>query len=169
MGSAHRIWSLLALVALLTVAVGAPGCGDDGPHLTKAQFLKQGNAICAQAEADQVRLANGHEKALAEHVEVTPVLAVFVPPMEKELRRLKALDPPQGDEEEIRAILAAIGWGINETKSDFLDLYVKAKDPFRRAAKLASEYGLEVCAGSSYAVIKPAPSLEAYGEGEPAG
>jgi hypothetical protein len=163
MGSAHRTRPLLALVTLL-VAVGAPGCGggDSGPHLTKAQFLKRGNAICAQAKAEQVRRAHGHEKALVNSPQVNDVLPVFLPPMQKELRRLEALNPPQGDEKKIQEMLKWIAWGVKDANSDFLDLYAKRSDPFVRANKEAREYGLDVCAGSSHAVIKPINRFSAY-------
>ncbi len=162
MKSAHRTRLMLNAMALLVIAMGAVGCGDDGPHLTKAQFLKRGNAICAQAKAEQVRRASGHEKALVNSPQVNDVLPIFLPPMQKELRRLEALNPPQGDEEKIEAMLKWIKWGIKDANSDFLDLYAKRSDPFRRADKEARAYGLDVCAGSSHAVIKPINLYSAY-------
>lgn len=87
--------------------------------------------------------------------QVNDVLPVFLPPMQKELRRLKALDPPGGDEAKIQVMIEKFEWGLKDAKSDFLDLYVKKADPFRRGNKLAQEYGLDACAGSSHAVIKP--------------
>ena len=81
--------------------------------------------------------------------------AVFVPPMEKELRRLKSLNPPQDDEKEVREILRTIQAGVDDAKADYLDLFVRETDPFAEANELARKYGLHACAESSHAVIKP--------------
>lgn len=156
---------LLGLMALLLVAIGAAGCGGEEHHLTKAQFLKRGNAICVQAKAEQVKLAKGHEKVLLGNPQVSDVLPIFLPPMQKELRRLEALDPPQGDQERVQAILDGIEWGVKDAKSDFLDLYVKRADPFVRSDEKARKYGLDACAVSSHAVIKPIYRVS-YGVGK---
>lgn len=149
---------IVFLLAVLTVAASLAslvGCGDSQERLTKAQFIKGGDAICEQAGAEQAKLA-GHYK----QKEVAPgyfevVTAVFVPPMEKELRQLKALSPPQADEKKVRVILKGIESGVKDAKADYLDLFVKETDPFAEANELARKYGLQACAESSYAVIRP--------------
>ena len=81
--------------------------------------------------------------------------AVFVAPMEKELRRLRALNPPQADKKKIREILIGTEIGIKDARGDYLDIFYKETDPFRRADELAGRYGFNACAESSHAVIKP--------------
>jgi hypothetical protein len=149
--SGARALSLGGLVALLC----ACGCGGGESHLTRAQFARQANAICRQAAADQAKLAGRYEKSQIAPGQYGPVTEVFVPPMAKELRRLRALDSPPADEARIRAILRAIESGVKDAKFDYLDLFVKETDPFAQANKLARKYGLEACAESSHAVIKP--------------
>jgi hypothetical protein len=75
--------------------------------------------------------------------------------MERELRRLKALNPPEADEARVRAIRAGIESGIKDAKADYLDLFVKETDPFAEANELARRYGFKACAESSHAVIQP--------------
>jgi hypothetical protein len=144
--------AVLGVAASLTLLIG---CGGNEARLTKAQFLKQGNAICRQAGAEQAELAGHYEKGQVAPGEFEVVTAVFVPPMEKELRRLKVLTPPQGDEKQVRAILKGIEKGVKDAKFDYLDLFVKQTDPFVQANGQARNYGLDICAGSSHAVIKP--------------
>src|SRR4051812_4750549 len=130
------------LVALFLAAICATGCGSDEERLTKSQFLKRGNAICAQAEAEQVRLASRYQKGQLGPGEQQSVLAVFVPPMDEELRRLENLKPPQNGENKIELILVALRNGIEDAKADYLDLFVKQTDPFVDAAEPAHNYGL---------------------------
>jgi hypothetical protein len=143
---------LLATTMLVALMLSFGGCGSES-RLTKAQFIQRSDAICKQAAADQVRLAAQHKgEVVSGNFEA--VTAVFVPPMERELRRLKALSPPQGDEAKVRAILKGIESGVKDAKADYLDLFVKETDPFTEADALARKYGFKTCAESSHAVIK---------------
>lgn len=82
-------------------------------------------------------------------------MAFFVPPLKKEVRRLEALEPPQGTKGEILMVLNAIESGLYDVKVDYVDLYFKETDPFREANRLALKSGLDACAETSHAVIKP--------------
>jgi hypothetical protein len=155
MTSKRPITSLLAVLGAASLLSLLIGCGGNEEQLTKAQFLKQGNAICKQAGAEQAELASHYKKGQVAPGEFGVVTAVFVPPMEKELRRLKALAPPQDDEKQVQAILKGIEKGIKDAKFDYLDLFVKQTDPFVQANEQAQKYGLDICAGSSHAVITP--------------
>ena len=147
----------IAFLLGASISFSLVGCGGSEDQLTKAQFLRQGNAICRQAGAEQMELAGHYKKGQVAPGEYEAVTAVFLPPMEKELRRLAALSPPQGDEKEVRAILKAIESGVDDAKADYLDLFVKQTDPFAEANELARKYGFHACAESSHAVVKPHP------------
>lgn len=144
---------LVAAVAILLSSL--IGCGGGEEQLTKAQLLKQGDAVCGQAMAEQMELAGHYKKGQVAPGEFEAVTSVFVPPMEKELRRLEALNPPQGEEKEFRAILRGIESGVEDAKADYLDLFFRETDPFAEANELARKYGFHACAKSSHAVIKP--------------
>jgi hypothetical protein len=77
------------------------------------------------------------------------------PALEKELRKLRALEPPRGDEAKIRRILEQMQKGIGDAKYDPIDLVYTWSNPFSGARGLAKRYGLTVCAFSSQAVIRP--------------
>jgi len=155
MTARRPIISLLAVLGAATSLSSLIGCGGNEEQLTKAQFLKQGDAICRRAEAEQAGLASHYKKGQVAPGHFEVVTAVFVPPMEKELRRLKALSPPQKDEQQVRAVLEGIEKGVKDAKFDYLDLFLKQTDPFAKANELARKYGFHVCAESSHAVIKP--------------
>ena len=82
------------LLAVAAVALVASGCGSKDERLTKEEFVKQANAICANYEQRvQKRMAGippGDEKQLASSIEkVLPVIREG----NDELRSLK---PPEG-------------------------------------------------------------------------
>jgi hypothetical protein len=82
------------LLAVAAVALVAGGCGSKGKRLSKAEFVKRANAICAKYEQRvQSRMAGitaGDEKQLASSIEkVLPVIREG----NDELRSLK---PPEG-------------------------------------------------------------------------
>jgi len=146
------------LLAAFTAAASLSsltGCGGGEEGLTKAQFIRQGDAICKQAGAEQVALAAHYKKKEIAPGHFKAVTGIVVPPMEKELRRLRALSPPQGDEKKVRAILEEIESGVHDVQHDYLDVFYEENDPFAEANELARKYGFHACAESSHAVIKP--------------
>lgn len=156
------------LLLLILCAASAAGCGGgeesqqtkalvrgEKSRLTKAQLVKKAQAICKRAATEQVQLASHYGKNVVVAGNLEVVTAVFVPPMAKELRRLRALNPPQADAEDVKAIVRAVGRGVEDAKIDYLDLFFKRSDPFAQADALARRYGLTACAGSSHAVIRP--------------
>jgi hypothetical protein len=150
-----RLGKILAPLAIIVILLAAPGCGSEESALTKPQFIQQGDAVCRRAAAEQARLASHYKKGEVAAGNFEVVTTVFVPPMSRELRRLKALSPPQADAARIRRILKALESGLEDAKTDYLDLFVKETDPFAKANELAQRYGLNACAKSSQAVIKP--------------
>jgi hypothetical protein len=145
----------LAAAGCVALAFSIGGCGDDDSRLTKAQFIQHADAICRRAAAAQAEIASRYKKGEVAPDNFEAVTAVFVPPMEKEVRKLSALHPPQADEETVRAILEGFESGVEDAKVDYLDLFLKEADPFAKANDLARTYGFRACAESSHAVIKP--------------
>lgn len=157
-----------ALFGMLLSLVWLAGCGggSEGP-LSKAEFIERGNAICGRAATEQRALAppatvNSQPPANRSSY-VEPVL---VKSIEKELRRLKAIDLPPGDKKKIKAIFKEIEKGIKDAELDPLDPLVNATDPFRKANRLARAYGLKACAESSHAVIRPGTFAQLYETGK---
>jgi hypothetical protein len=155
---------LVALLGMGLLPAWLAGCGGggDGPP-SKAEFIASANAVCGRAAAEQRALAPPAE------VESQPpanrssyVEPVLVKSIEKELRRLKALDVPPGERKKIEAVFKEIEKGLEDAKLDPLDPLVNATDPFRQANRLAREDGLKACAESSHAVIRPGTFAQLY-------
>ncbi len=135
------------------------GCGDDPQaHIAKSEYVARSNAICASTEKAAERafariVGKGHptgqraQRFLAEGV---------VPAIRRNVAQRAALPTPAGDEEKIRAILAA-GWralaGFERVAADQAQTAAlfrgRGPDPSRDFDALSKRYGIAQCAGGS--------------------
>lgn len=142
---------------VLVLALAAAGCGggDDEDFvplvvepLSKVEFLREADRICfaseARIEAAADDLVTGRGEP--EPAEVGRVaLRIVVPALEAEVRAIRALEAPEGDERTVAAILAATERGtaaIEEAPRSLLD---GIPADLRRAQRLAEAYGSRQC------------------------
>ena len=144
----------------LTVLVGLAGvgllaaCGDDGGSepLTKAEFIEQGDVICAegeeeaQVEAEEFAEENeiDSENPTQEQAEEA-VAAVFVPSLRKQAEELSELAPPEGEEEQVEAIVSALEGAVEELEENPDALFEEGSNPLEEPSELAAEFGFEEC------------------------
>jgi hypothetical protein len=154
-----RIIALLlgaAIVGLLAVGCGSSdsttGSSDEG-SLTKAEFVKQGNAICAQgskdlnAEFEEFTKENGisETKAPPKDVQEEAVEEILIPSVSRQIDEVKALGTPEGDEGEVEELIAAEEEVVEEAEENPLALLEGGSAKEKEANKLATDYGLTVC------------------------
>lgn len=149
---------LIAVVAALVVA----GCGgDDGndtttsstSSLTKQQFVREANQICKQTD-DKIERASKQFFADAPPDEEAPPAEIeqfakqtALPAIEDEIDRIRALGAPQGDEDEVKAILDAAQEGLDKLEQDPDEIAQGGAAPaLEKFDKLAGDYGLDKCA-----------------------
>src|SRR3712207_254916 len=108
----------LTAIVLAVAALAASGCGDDdnddggsggggGEALTKAEFLEQGNKVCAEGNRElDAAFADLGPGTGPEEIEAFAT-ETLVPNIEEQIAGLRELTPPEGDEAEVEAILAA--------------------------------------------------------------
>jgi hypothetical protein len=148
---------LVALAVLVALAAIAAGCGggDDTTDsaavtLTKAEFIKQGDAICEeaneanQAEAEEFAKENGFEleKASKEQLEEA-VGEVLAPSLNKQAEELGALGAPKGDEKKVEEIVVAVEGAADEIEGN-PNLVFTGK-ALKKPNQLAEAYGFKVC------------------------
>ena len=146
--------ALAVLVALAALLAGCGG-GDDTTDsatvtLTKTEFIKQGDAICKEAnedneaEAEEYAEENGFtlEKASKDQIEEA-VAAVLVPSLELQAEELDALGAPEGDEDKVEEIVVALEDATGEIEDD-PSLIFEGKS-LAKPNKLAEAYGFKVC------------------------
>jgi hypothetical protein len=140
--------SLLALVLMA-------GCGgsdsDSGSALTKAEMIKQGDAICKKTNDVQGAAITKADKQepIAERSEpdrLKLVVSAVLTPASKEAEELAELTPPAGDEEQLEAIVSGLETAVDEsTEEPSPVLEGSAVTPFTQVNKLAAKYGFKVC------------------------
>lgn len=151
---------LMALLAAVTALVVIAGCGggsdsnESTNSLTKAEFLKQGNAICAKGSKE---IEEGFEKFAKEHgfskkkqpseAELNEAVeTVLIPKIRKEIESIRALGTPAEEGAEAEAVLDAAEEALEKGEEN-PSLMVKEESagPFAKVNKLSREYGLVKC------------------------
>ena len=144
-------WKTVAL--LFAIAALIAGCGDDDDSgdsgdsgrsgsLTKAEYLEQGNAICAQYNEQLDQLFPQAPGAPGSDSFNTFSEEKIIPILETQISEAEALPAPEGDEEEVDAIFTAANEGLDNVREDPSAI---AGDAFAEANELANAYGLTEC------------------------
>jgi hypothetical protein len=147
----------LAAATLAATAGGCGGSGDSGP--TKAEFIKQADAICAQTDGRQRAVKRefwvGHPGVLGtsqfreeeEGWRTDVVEAAVLPQVQEEAEALGRLRRPKGDNEEIRAIVRAMEKAVRKGEAEPVALVgTNAVGPFAKVEEMARAYGFGACA-----------------------
>jgi hypothetical protein len=147
---------LAALVALAVVAVAGCGSSSDSTEstasLSKAEFLKKGNAICEKgnesinSEFEEFSKENNLSETAEppKEAQEEAVEQVLIPAISRQIEEVKALGTPEGDEGELAELLSAEEGVVEEAEENPLLLF-ETTTKQKEANKLATEYGLTVC------------------------
>lgn len=144
---------LAALVAILVIVAGCGGGSDStSSSITKAQFIKQADAICEKGnkenEAEFEEFAKEHnlseKKEPSKAQQEEAISEIVAPSVQKQIEEIDALGAPEGDEAKIEAMVGAVEEGVEEIEADPTSL-IEGKNPLGKGSKLAKEYGLKTC------------------------
>jgi hypothetical protein len=137
-------------VALLGAGAGAGCGGDDEEPLSKAEYIKQGDAICKKAQAEGKKKVEemfgdlGPNEEPSEEQLTTLVEDVIKPNTQGQLNDLRDLTPPEGDEDTVNAIYDGVEEGLANVEDDPKILLSK-DDPFEAPTQKAEDYGFKEC------------------------
>jgi hypothetical protein len=160
------------LMVLVAVGVGAAlvaaGCGgndDDDTSattattgaagdepLSKEQFILSADQICARGDQEIEKAAGevfqqGQQPSREEQEQF--ITDTVLPNVQQQIDGIRALPAPEGDEDQVTAILDAAQEAIDTGEADPAALTGQgADDPFAEANKLAEDYGLKSCGSS---------------------
>lgn len=155
-GRSLNIRVVVGTLGAMLALVGPIGCGGgdstgSGPPLAKAEFIKQGDAICregneaSQTEIQKFAKENGFgskEPTKAQFEKV--VTEVLVPNLERQTEELDALAAPVKDQGKIDAIVAALRETITQLEEDPSSLQGNV---LAKPIQLEKAYGFKVCGG----------------------
>jgi hypothetical protein len=137
------------LTAFFAAAIVASGCGsgdDSEAALTKAQFIKQGDQICAKFQEEQLKGLREYAKEHPNAGQDDLVVFVGLPPINKAIEGLESLNPPPADEAEVETMITAMEDAVDKAEADPQAIVSGESNPFDKADRLAAEYGFKVCA-----------------------
>ena len=158
-----RRLGILAIPLLVSglLAAGCGGGGDDSSNtssastttgpLSKAEYIAKADQVCAQGTlvvGQAGREQFGSSQPTREQA-VQFGQDTVVPSLENTLTKLRALQPPAGDQAKTTAIYDALEQGVTKLKAD-PNLFVASGSggAFDQANRLAQAYGFKQCGQS---------------------
>jgi hypothetical protein len=141
---------LAAVLAIGSVATGCGSSGDSsGPPLTKAAFVKKGDAICEKVpsryQARLKALPKPQKSKSPKAAEEEGNLKAAVPPLRTASAEFEELSAPKGDEQQAEAIVAALEKGADGLEESPGSELSGTKSPLAAFQRLTKEYGFKVC------------------------
>jgi hypothetical protein len=147
---------IASLAALALIVAGCGGGGDstgstESSSLTKAELIKQGDAICEKGEeeleeeANQFAKENGIDTGKPTEAQQEEVIEeVVAPALRKQAEELRELGTPSGEEAAVEEITGSLEKGTKELEEEPGKL-LQGANPVGKASKLAREYGFKEC------------------------
>jgi hypothetical protein len=120
--------------------------------LSKAEFVKQANAICTREKTKGLEAmgayAKQHRGAATGQAKIEligeAIQKVFLPSVQSQVNQIRALGAPAGDEQEVEALLDSLEEAV-EKASQGTASSARFGQAFASSGKLAREYGLSDC------------------------
>jgi hypothetical protein len=143
------IFLIVMLVALPLAVSGCGGDGDDEPSPTKAEFTRQANAICKSTVEDvqagfskliQTSVPKSQENSVASAF----IDSVVAPAFQGQIDEIRALGAPEGDKQQVEAILVSMEEGLDTSREEPL-VFIRTGSAFKQAQAKARAYGLSAC------------------------
>jgi hypothetical protein len=143
---------LMAAIALIGVGCGSSdGADSSAAPLTKAQLIKQGDAICSKGQ-DEIHAAyreftkqhKGESNRPLTRTEAEAAIKDLVlPALQKQAQSLDSLGVPKGDQGQVDAIVEGFERVVSEGEED--PAVLLDSTPLVEVGRLARKYGLSEC------------------------
>ncbi len=122
------IGGIVVGIVVLTAGAGC-GSGGDSSTVTKAEFTKQANAICAKRKKEWQTTLAGYEKEVQDkkatgNIKVQKEIAEglldesMLPALQGQLESLEDLGAPEGKEKQVEKWLADLSKGIEQVEKN---------------------------------------------------
>jgi hypothetical protein len=130
----------------------APAPPSHSGQMTKARFVEQAEKICKQGREGILAAVGAYIKehrgqgSSASETAAAALKAEFLPSVQDQIDKLRALDVPEGDEAEVQAILDSMQVAVDTGKESSGNSSAEISKPFAKSGSLARQYGLSACA-----------------------
>jgi hypothetical protein len=137
-----------ALAVTLAAAAGCGGSDDDSTgvetsDLSKQQWIAQANQICIEGDKDIGQQAGEFFDGKPTPAESTQFShEVVLPSIQAQVAQIRELGAPEGDEEQVEAMLDAVDEGLAKAEADGSALQEGALD---EGTALVQAYGAKAC------------------------
>jgi len=158
----RRMMVVLPVAALFLAGLVVAGCGSSNSSSTettaaisKAEFVKQGNAVCVKGEKAQEAEVNAYVKkhglekqqpTKAQNAEL--VETILVPNIQSQIDGVKALGAPSGEEQQVSSALELSQQTLEKIEAS-PELAFGKENAFAAAGKQLHALGLKECAPNS--------------------
>jgi hypothetical protein len=150
--TAAMVTMVLALVVGGAACSSSGGDDADAPAPTKAEFLKDANAICKTANSAIERAADEaglNEEDAPDEDAVAFVTDTFIPSVQGQISDIRDLGFPGADKEELDKLLTEADERADEVADDAEGYVAADEDPFQDVNQRLYDYGLTEC-GEDY-------------------
>ena len=158
----RRMMVVLPVAALFLAGLVVAGCGSSNSSSTettaaisKAEFVKQGNAVCVKGEKAQETEINAYvkkhglenqEPTKAQQTEI--VETVLAPNIQSQIDGVKALGAPSGEQQQVDSALELSQQTLEKIEAN-PELAFGKNNAFAAAGKQLHALGLKECAPNS--------------------
>src|SRR4249919_2911251 len=144
------------VAAAIVVALVLAGCGGGDSSTTagsisKEEFIAKADAVCKKGTErlqKAIFAALKHPQNLtkvSEAEQIKIVTTAMVPNISREVKELRALGVPDGDQEKIDAMIGALEEGVQTAEQDPQAVTKSSDVVFGISSRIAGEYGLTAC------------------------
>ncbi len=146
----YRLIMVIGVVAAVCMAAGCGSSGDEATSapLTKAQFIKQADAICTKATQEREAAADAWRKELpggpaeAESKLEDGFREVIAPALKGQAEQLETLMAPEKDRAEVAHMVSTLSHASQMMEEEPKKALQSSVPQFEREAKA---YGLKTC------------------------
>jgi len=141
---------LAAALAVVTLGAAVAMAAPD-----KQEFIQQADAVCTKASADTSKQIDEQLPELATQsqaphgAQLKTYVNIVISNIKKEIKGIKALGLPKGDEAQLNKLFAAVSKGLKTLKKHPEVLTGTGSNPLAKASQLALAYGFTVCGQGS--------------------
>jgi hypothetical protein len=141
-------------LAIGLLALTMSGCSGSGgssvePALTKAQYIKQADAICSKVDQKQLSTlsayAKKHPKRKGSQSAQEAFVAIGLSLVKVGIEEIRSLSSPTDDSQAVDSMLDEMDAALKKSEEEPTTVVTGVKNPFEEVNQRTAKYGFEAC------------------------